>query len=817
MSKLYRSKTPKSNRSKTPKSKTPKSKTRHLKSNKSKTPKSKTPKSKTPKSKTHHLKSNKSKTPKSKTRHLKSNKSKTPKSKTPKSKTRHLKSNRSKTPKSKTRHLKSNKSKTPKSNRSITRKSKTPKSNTRHLKSKKIKSFGTRSGDNSMEDHNSDAVNENSMEDHNSNNTNDKNNSPNTENSSEMMEIEGPEFYKQHMTKTFLLDMQVDTNDDLYFADPNYRNQTQSVPMEIDQEHAEKSENTEQIQNYEQVLSQYKKEISRLETQLIGLQSNSKAKLLEATIKELMSVKQELEKSKQSEENKRKTYKRNESVFYEKIASLMNELKRQKEINEEHIKTEQEKVRQYNIKLKQLRDREITSLNKEEKLKSELQNCENSYQKLLEEYSTQLKTVENSQNDLINKFRSEFESVFSVPSQEVVNHISKTSCKKSVVLPLQPNINWCKITKEKLVKAYKLLTNQNVNARVLEGGNKMNTNEIMLHLEGKSYQPFENRSRVTYYAINPPNPLNLNYMCDILHYALKEISLFNEYKIVTLLGVGVFGLCLLIQDSKMEQKAVKIMLPGSADGSWITPDKEIFVGKKIYDVLKIGPQIFSSQKINLRSGPSFMILQEKMDINASDYISCLATITNSNLQNILMRKFLLDLTRLFVTLQICNMTHMDLHTGNIMLKFDSIGGHCQAYLIDFGMFVCNRHYDLYDISKIIANLPLTNVTYQQKNIHAKMTFILSAIAKVLYPYHSHWNKNYLIDQHFYLRDVRGPLDNAHETGYMGCDTFNWDRLSSITIEGLPLVDYTYKRALQVYKQAIIDISNRYNNEFNEKL
>jgi hypothetical protein len=394
--------------------------------------------------------------------------------------------------------------------------------------------------------------------------------------------------------------------------------------------------------------------------------------------------------------------------------------------------------------------------------------------------------------------------------------VKARQCQYKRPLILEDDIKWCEIFQNQLLELYPELTNSDINEKypnLIINSIFMNENEIYRQMS-LSKQNENNQKR--------QGPPNVNNICNIMQYIFRQSTFFNEWKIVSILGSGVFGLVMLVQKG-MVQRAIKIMFPSST-GAFMSSVQETELGIKINKNLGIAPKVYETFSIVLPKGNSFGIVQEKLDMNVKKYIRCLIQINDEKLRNVMLSKFLSDMTILFFTLKKCNMTHMDCHAGNVMVKFNRRGLHLQPFLIDFGQFACDVHINMYDVSKFVASIyeDLNNFAKDENN--SDLDFIVSNVyniiliyftmyCKIVYPNDPYWKTQSIMNPGVIYTILLNTFHfKVHEKGFIGCYNTVWpDLFKKIPNTNNTYKDIIYNESFVIYKTIIKNWTNYIRN------
>ena len=383
-------------------------------------------------------------------------------------------------------------------------------------------------------------------------------------------------------------------------------------------------------------------------------------------------------------------------------------------------------------------------------------------------------------------------------TKKYMDSIQARQCQYNKPTLLNDDQKWCSIFQSELLDIYKIFMKKDMDPNLITQSLYLSPEDIKNKIHGNPIPTIN---------IKQNQKININNVCYMLQHMLSFVPFFDEWRLVSVLGMGVFGLVVLVQKD-YTQRAVKIMLPlDQNSGAWMSAEEETKIGQKINENLGLAPKIYDIFTLTLGVGPSNVIVQEKLDMSAKKYIKCLTQVKNKTTKNQMVKKFFLDMTVMFLTLKECNMTHCDLHGGNVMLKFNATGFHLQPFLIDFGQFACDVHVEMYDISKFIFSLQAIMEENEDIVMYNQFLIYFSLLCKLMYPNNYYWKIRTLLDPpNLYAILLKNFHQKVHDLGFMGCKRTRWPNLNNeFNKSGKTYRDMLFYKSLQLYTQILNNI------------
>lgn len=271
---------------------------------------------------------------------------------------------------------------------------------------------------------------------------------------------------------------------------------------------------------------------------------------------------------------------------------------------------------------------------------------------------------------------------------------------------------------------------------------------------------------------------------------LDRIPELRDWRPVAILGQGNFGVVLLLRRSERE---VAMKITFNQTTSWMTAVEENEIARQIAGRLGLAPVVYLEQPLPIGRKTAHITVQDRLDLNAFDYLQCLARASEPVALR-MGQKFMLDMTVLFVTLARFGMSHMDLHARNVMLKFFPESEHFQPWLIDFGMFTCNSPYPLIDLTKFANSVLPTPL------LGERMYYYFCTLAKLMHPDDDYWKSTQrtVLAPEFLSVMYEHMERELYPAGKMGCSKFNWNQVQMSPA----LKSEIYSTAFRLHTQTI---------------
>jgi hypothetical protein len=414
-------------------------------------------------------------------------------------------------------------------------------------------------------------------------------------------------------------------------------------------------------------------------------------------------------------------------------------------------------------------------------------------------FESELNQIKSVQTQVISEFQSKFERFINLNVEE----ISKTwnenvPCRKANFKPSK-YADYCRLNYNQFGELFALLKNTRPPFWLTSAtsGTKYSMDEIKDGIRGEvvRYKPTPNTTAPI---------ITKDHYCKVLDFLMPN---HTGYNITSVLGKGVYGVVLLLQNNNKEPKEIVVKYTFNPDNDpfiKMRSDYEIEIFKKLANsspiIADIVPKtlsdvLVSGTGITDSLAPIVYFVQEKMDISVCNYLKCLEYIPSEHIRNTLFKKIVLDMTKIFVILKEINCTHFDLHNENVLIKFDDKGVHSSIKIIDYSFFITDNCIPLFDMSKFVASCE-SDVSAE---LYKKIQIIFTFIARELFPEYSSLKDDQYLSSDLYYNLFEEHKDLVESKRKLKDGPF----ISQLNKEAI------YNKTLRIYNDAYVKMSKVY--------
>jgi hypothetical protein len=210
-----------------------------------------------------------------------------------------------------------------------------------------------------------------------------------------------------------------------------------------------------------------------------------------------------------------------------------------------------------------------------------------------------------------------------------------------------------------------------------------------------------------------------NNLCKIATSLLPKNKYTRGWTVVKLLGSGKFGTVLLVQNKKMQQRAIKLMTP-NPDKDFLSPIQEASI-QQLASEWTMAPEVHHVVKYKdaVDGTIKYMIIMGTVDFDLLTYLRCIEASFANKKERTKRYQSVVDALRLWLLkAKVHGLTHGDLHLGNVCVRFNKDKNALQLLAIDFGQSSLQVSWPEIDVAQFLRDLEGSSMSREIRQFFA---------------------------------------------------------------------------------------------------